>query len=97
MHQLRVHLKHSGHPIVGDKLYAYDGAEYLEWMKGGWSPSLAERMLLPRHALHASHLSLMMDGGKVCWSADLPDDLKDFLSGQVYRKPAGLVVWNRDV
>lgn len=97
MHQLRVHLKHAGHPIVGDKLYAYEGAEYLEWMKNGWSHELAKRMLLPRHALHASHLSLIMEGCKVSWKADLPSDLKDFLAGYEYRRPAGLVVWNRDV
>ena len=32
MHQIRVHLAHGGHPILGDKLYSGDGAEYLEWM-----------------------------------------------------------------
>ena len=27
-------------PIVGDKLYSGDGAEYLEWMATGWTPEL---------------------------------------------------------
>ena len=54
MHQIRVHLAHAGHPIVGDKLYGPDEGCYLEFIETGWTPALAARLLLPRHALHAS-------------------------------------------
>ncbi|NQX01875.1 RNA pseudouridine synthase, partial [bacterium] len=47
MHQIRVHLAACGLPILGDKLYSGDGAEYLEWMETGWTPELQRRLLLP--------------------------------------------------
>jgi len=58
MHQIRVHLSHAGHPIVGDKLYGPDEECYLEFIRTGWTPSLASRLLFPRHALHSTVLRL---------------------------------------
>ena len=77
MHQLRVHLAHSGHPIVGDKIYGPDEQCYLEFIETGWNESLAERLLLPRHALHASRLHIP-DLPRT-WEAPLPEDLRAFL------------------
>jgi 23S rRNA pseudouridine1911/1915/1917 synthase len=65
MHQIRVHLASSGHPIVGDE------ANYLEFLGTGWTPSMAERLLLPRQALHATRLSVE----NLDWHAPLPTDL----------------------
>lgn len=45
-HQLRVHLAHAGHAIVGDDLYGM-----------GWRPGLPERVLL-----HARQIALRIDG-----------------------------------
>jgi 23S rRNA pseudouridine1911/1915/1917 synthase len=75
-HQIRVHLAHSGHPIVGDKLYGPDEACYLEFIQTGWTPALAARLLLPRHALHATALALPARG--LAWQAPLPPDLAAF-------------------
>ncbi len=72
-HQIRVHLAHCGHPIVGDKLYGPDEACYLEFIRTGWTPSLAARLLLPRHALHAADLRIPSCG--LNWSSPLPSDL----------------------
>ena len=58
MHQIRVHLAHAGHPIVGDKLYGPDEECYLEFIRTGWTPALASRLLFPRHALHSTALAL---------------------------------------
>lgn len=65
-HQIRVHLAHTGHPIVGDKIYGVVGKE----------------TLLPRHALHAASLHLVhpATGKKLEFSSPLPEDLKKFLS-----------------
>jgi 23S rRNA pseudouridine1911/1915/1917 synthase len=81
---IRVHLAHSGHPILGDKLYSGDGSEYLDWMEHGWTPDLQQRLLLPRHALHAAKLALPWHGRRLEWQADLPADLAGFIAGQPY-------------
>jgi 23S rRNA pseudouridine1911/1915/1917 synthase len=77
MHQLRVHLAHSGHPIVGDKIYGPDERCYLEFIRIGWTDVLATRLLLPRHALHAAFLRIP-DLSR-SWEAPLPEDLERFL------------------
>jgi 23S rRNA pseudouridine1911/1915/1917 synthase len=74
MHQIRVHLAHAGHPIVGDKIYGPDEGCYLEFIQTGWTPSLAARLLLPRHALHSAALRLP-DAG-LAWESPLPSDLR---------------------
>lgn len=81
-HQIRVHLAHIGHPVVGDKIYGGREGAYLEFIETGWTPSLAAELLLPRHALHACGLVFPGDdGGKsetaVC---GLSDDLAAFLA-----------------
>lgn len=73
MHQIRVHLSHAGHPIVGDKIYGPDEGCYLEFIETGWTPALAARLLLPRHALHSAVLHLL-DSGAV-FRSPLPADL----------------------
>ena len=95
MHQLRVHLAHGGHPIVGDKLYTGDGEEYLGWMKSGWTPDLQEKLLLPRHALHAARLALPWRGRRLDWHAPLPADFADFLAGRPYRQSDDVRIWSR--
>jgi 23S rRNA pseudouridine1911/1915/1917 synthase len=55
-HQIRVHLAHVGHPVVGDREYAFGGSRRV-------TPSerqVAERLeaLAPRQLLHAAWLAL---------------------------------------
>jgi len=95
MHQIRVHLAHGGHPIIGDKLYAADGAAYLTWMADGWTPALQAQLLLPRHALHAARLGLPWGGCWLEWQADLPPELANFAAGQPIVVMPGVVIWNR--
>ena len=79
-HQIRVHLAHAGHPVVGDKIYGPSPECYLEFIRTGWTPSLAERLLLPRHALHSAELLLEWSGLPLNWSCGLPADMRDFLA-----------------
>lgn len=95
MHQLRVHLAHSGYPILGDKLYSGDGSEYLEWMARGWAPDLQQRLILPRHALHAARLAVPWAGGQATWDADLAADLAAFVAGEATCGIPEVVIWNR--
>jgi 23S rRNA pseudouridine1911/1915/1917 synthase len=52
-HQIRLHLAHLGHPIVGDKLYGGDEDLYLALVEDRLTPEQRARLILPNHALHA--------------------------------------------
>ncbi|MDR2462380.1 MAG: RNA pseudouridine synthase [Verrucomicrobiales bacterium] len=78
LHQIRVHLSHSGHPVCGDKIYGPDEQCYLEFIENGWTPALAEKLLLNRHALHAAALTFIWNEKPVNASAPLPEDLRSF-------------------
>jgi 23S rRNA pseudouridine1911/1915/1917 synthase len=75
-HQIRVHLAALGHPIVGDKIYGPNEQCYLEFIETGWTAELEKRLLLPRHALHASRLAII---DETAWEAPLPRDLQLWL------------------
>jgi 23S rRNA pseudouridine1911/1915/1917 synthase len=75
-HQIRVHLGSLGHAIVGDKIYGPDEQLYLEFIRTGWTANLEQKLLLPRHALHASALAI---DDQLRWESSLPPDLSLFL------------------
>lgn len=75
MHQIRVHLAHAGHPILGDKIYGADDTCYLDFIARGWTPKLAARLHIPRHALHAARLSFFWEGRAFHVEAPLPADM----------------------
>ena len=78
-HQIRVHLAHIGHPVVGDKIYGPDEGNYLSFIETGWNSALRKSLLLPRHALHSEMLEV--DGEeRHCWRAPLAADLAEWLS-----------------
>ena len=55
-HQIRIHLAHIGHPLVGDKLYGGDEDLYLALVEGRLTPEQRARLILEHHALHARAL-----------------------------------------
>jgi 23S rRNA pseudouridine1911/1915/1917 synthase len=75
-HQIRVHLAALGHPIVGDKLYGPNEKLYLRFIETGWTPELADELLLERHALHASRLCFDQERD---WTSPLPPELHEWL------------------
>ena len=52
-HQIRIHLAHAGHPIVGDKIYGGDEDCYLALVEDRMTDAHREKLLLPNQALHA--------------------------------------------
>ncbi len=84
MHQIRVHLAHIGHPLVGDKIYGPDEGCYLRFIETGWTPELERTLLLPRQALHSALLRLDSDP-PLEWRARLPDDMAAWMG----HNPAG--------
>ncbi len=57
-HQIRIHLAHIGHSIVGDKLYGGDEMLYLDFINERLTPGQRLRLMLPNHALHAFRIRL---------------------------------------
>lgn len=83
MHQIRAHLSFLGFPILGDKIYGPDESCYLDFIRDGWTPQLAERLILPRHALHACDLEFSLHGRTIRVHAGLPPDLATFVPVEV--------------
>ena len=78
-HQLRVHLAHIGHPILGDKLYGRTDQEFLAWRD---RPVKEQgRGLLSRQALHAEGLEFVhpWTGKVVRMVAELPSDMRNLI------------------
>ncbi len=76
-HQIRVHLAHAGHPVVGDDRY---GARWERGMGGparSWARELARRV--PRQFLHAAELVFEHPetGERMRFRAPLPADLAE--------------------
>ncbi|MCY7476524.1 RluA family pseudouridine synthase [Paenibacillus larvae] len=67
-HQIRVHMQHLGHPLLGDKLYRLEQFEQL---------GEKTKKLISRHALHAESLGFVHPGTgqKVTFTASLPKDM----------------------
>ncbi len=78
-HQIRIHLRSVGLPIVGDRLHG-DGRPFLlSEIKPSFRPSAeGERPLLDRTALHAAHLTCPhpLSGQSVTFTAGLPKDMR---------------------
>jgi len=55
-HQIRVHLAHIGHPVVGDPVYRGRGKDQLSGTQAERSLRSALLGILPRQALHATEL-----------------------------------------
>ena len=73
-HQIRVHLAHLKHPLVGDSVYVKGPQKCI--------PQLRELLSsFPRQALHAARLALVhpVSGEMMEWHAPLPQDMQHLL------------------
>jgi 23S rRNA pseudouridine1911/1915/1917 synthase len=72
-HQIRVHLAHAGHPLIGDPVYGTRAGRGVTRL----GPAGAAIAAFPRQALHARLLGFIhpATGEKLAFESPLPDDL----------------------
>lgn len=67
MHQIRVHLTHLSHPIVGDKIYGLDETAYLDFIERGWTAELERKLFMARQCLHSARLVIASLENEKAW------------------------------
>lgn len=72
-HQVRVHMAHIGHPLIGDPLYGRDRKGF---------KSILETLSFKRQALHAKRLGFIhpVSGEALKFDSPLPFDMQELLS-----------------
>ncbi|MDE1171105.1 MAG: RluA family pseudouridine synthase [Verrucomicrobium sp.] len=68
-HQIRVHLAHLGHPVIGDIVYGRD--------RTAWKNQIARRQMLHAHRLGLRH---PLTGKEIEFEAPLPEDFSSLLA-----------------
>ena len=79
-HQIRIHLAHAGHPVVGDKIYGGNEDLYLALVENRLTPRNRLELILPHHGLHAARLSFEWRGARRVFSAEPEPWFKAFCS-----------------
>lgn len=82
-HQIRAHLAHVGHPLVGDKIYGPSEQLFLAALRRPLTAAELQLLELPRHALHSHRLVIEHPwyGRQLELQAPLPADLRALLGG----------------
>lgn len=80
-HQIRIHLAHVGHPIVGDKIYGPDEQIYLRFVVGQMTDDDRRRLILSNHALHAGRLKFRWRDHDWDFTAPAGVEFCQFLAG----------------
>ena len=79
-HQIRIHLAHVGHPIIGDKIYGGDEGLYLAFVQNQLTTEQRARLLVPHHALHAGEVRFQWAGEERVFRAEPESWFKAFCS-----------------
>lgn len=77
-HQIRVHMAHISHPLVGDPVYG----GRMRLPKGGTPALIKAVQQFPRQALHARRLGVIhpATGQEMKWESPLPEDMVKLLA-----------------
>ena len=77
-HQIRVHMSHIGHPLLGD--FSYGGK--VKFPRGATEELKFAIKGFPRQALHAKKLSINhpRDNKELSWKSKLPEDLDNMIN-----------------
>lgn len=77
-HQIRIHLAHFGHPIVGDKLYGGDEDIYMALVERRLTAEHRQKLILPHHALHAQTVRFTWRGQEHLYQTEPEKWFTDF-------------------
>lgn len=79
-HQIRVHMTHLGHPLIGDATYGSSHAKYLKQCDGALHDFIKQDF--NRQALHAAKLTLIhpKTGEAMAFEAPLPEEMERLLA-----------------
>jgi 23S rRNA pseudouridine1911/1915/1917 synthase len=82
-HQIRVHLAHIGHPVVGDKVYGAGGSRRMSGVGRPQAETIEHRT--PRQALHAARLEFQhpVTDASLDFQSEWPGDLWPALQSSV--------------
>ena len=86
-HQIRIHLAHVGHPIVGDKIYGGDELAYLAFVERRLEGPQRTRLLLANHALHAAELRFEWRGTTRHFTSPPETEFRAFLASWPPARP----------
>ena len=78
-HQIRIHLAHLGHPIVGDKLYGGDEDLYMALVENRLTEEQRRTLVFANHALHARAVRFVWHGSSSEFSCDPEPWFRTFL------------------
>src|SRR5688572_25471968 len=81
-HQIRIHLSHIGHPIVGDKMYGGDEGLYLAFVKDELTAEQCSRLITRNQCLHASYVSFELLGVRRNYYSAPEKWFLDFVQGK---------------
>jgi 23S rRNA pseudouridine1911/1915/1917 synthase len=79
-HQIRIHLAHIGHSIVGDKLYGGDEDLYLALVEDRLTDEQQQRLILRNQALHANRVRFDWNGTEKSFEAQPEEIFRKFLN-----------------
>jgi len=78
-HQIRIHLAHVGHPIVGDKIYGGDESLYLALVESRLTEEQRQRLILHCQALHAGEVRFQWQGAERVYRAEPERWFREFV------------------
>jgi RluA family pseudouridine synthase len=78
-HQIRVHAKAHGIPLIGDKIYLGSYEMFQRFKDHVASPDDHDLMELPRHALHAIALKIPYKKEEKLFITKIPNDMRDWI------------------
>jgi RluA family pseudouridine synthase len=81
-HQIRIHLSHIGHPIVGDKMYGGDENLYLAFVKDELTEEQRADLITANQCLHAASVSFELLGVRRSYYAAPEEWFVSFVQGK---------------